>query len=95
MIDFKVSDRDQETIGKLVDRAMALKSDGRKIFTAKQRMDLVMDLTATHANGNPLRLDDLLQADEFNFMHDIFGIRRHLNRETGELMDCFSPRFSA
>ena len=54
----------------------------------------VMDLTACHANGNPLRLAELLAADDGNFAHDIFGINRHLNRQTGELMDCFSPRYS-
>lgn len=54
-----------------------------------------MDLTAVHANGNPMRLADLLAADDFNFAHDIVGISRFLDRNTGRLTDCFSPRFSA
>jgi hypothetical protein len=57
-------------------------------------MDIEMDVTATHCNGNPLRLDDLLNADDFNFLHDISGIARHLDRDTGKLADFFSPRFS-
>lgn len=57
-------------------------------------MNMSMDLCATHANGNPLRLTELLDADDFNFSHDVFGIRRHLDRETGQLTDCFVPRFS-
>lgn len=57
-------------------------------------LDADMDITATHCNGNPLRLDDLLNADAFQFAHDIGGIRRHLNRETGKLEDCFVPRFT-
>lgn len=57
-------------------------------------MDADMDITACHCNGNPLKLDALLRADEFNFAHDVFGIRRHINRETGKLENCFSPRFS-
>ena len=45
------------------------------------RMTCVMDITATHLNGNPLRLAALLAADDFNFMHDVCGIARHLNRD--------------
>lgn len=54
----------------------------------------LMDVTACHANGNPLRLAELALADDGNFAHDVFGIRRHINRETGRLEDCFSPRYT-
>ena len=30
--------------------------------------------------------------DDMNFDHDIGGIRRHFNRETKKLEDCFLPR---
>jgi len=53
-----------------------------------------MDVVATHCNGNPLRLADLLKADDFNLLHDISGIARHLDRETGKLGGHFRPRFS-
>jgi hypothetical protein len=53
-----------------------------------------MDLDTVHSNGCPLRLDDLLIADEGNFAHDITGISAHLNRRTGRLEDCFEPRFA-
>jgi hypothetical protein len=53
-----------------------------------------MDITACHLNGCPLRLGELLGADDANFAHDVFGIRRHLNRETGKLEDCFCPRYA-
>jgi hypothetical protein len=61
-----------------------------------KRMNLVMDLTAADGvNGNrPLDWDRLLSADDFNFMHDIAGISRHINRETGELEGHFLPRFT-
>lgn len=58
------------------------------------RMDLVMDLSATHASGCPLKLDELLNANDSDFGHDIHGIRRHINRETGRLEGCFLPRFA-
>jgi hypothetical protein len=57
-------------------------------------MDTAMDLDACHSNGCPLHLADLLAADDFNFAHDVFGIRRHLDRRTGKLGDCFVPRFA-
>ncbi len=53
----------------------------------------MMDIEACHAS-NPLDLEGLAKADDFNFIHDVFGIRRHLNRSTGKLEDCFSPRFT-
>lgn len=61
----------------------------------RSALDIEMDVLATHCNGNPLRLNDLLKADDFNFLHDISGIARHLNRNTGKLKNLFSPRFSA
>lgn len=57
-------------------------------------IDVMMDIEACISNGCPLRLDDLLAAGDTDFAHDVFGIRRHLNRETGKLENCFSPRFS-
>lgn len=57
--------------------------------------DIQMDLLATHANGCPMDFVRLSEADDFNLMHDVGGINRHLNRETGELMNCFLPRFHA
>lgn len=43
---------------------------------------------------NPLRLDDLLASDNFSFMHDVCGIVNNYNWMTGELENCFLPRFS-
>lgn len=57
-------------------------------------MSIHMDIIATHANGCPLRLLGLLEADAFNFTHDVCGIRRHLNRNTGKLENCFVPRYA-
>lgn len=70
--------------------------NGRK---ARSILEWTMDFAAVHLNGNPLRLADLREADDFNFAHDAFGIARHLDRDDasptgGQLLDCFSPRFS-
>lgn len=59
------------------------------------KQHVAMNITACHANGNPLRLRDLLAADDFNFIHDVDGIDHHICRTTGKLLNHFSPRFSA
>lgn len=91
-VSFTVSTTDRAIIKQIVDRAVALaKKNGAIVFDSQS---IKMDITATHANGNPLRLQDLLVAPDFDFAHDIYGIHRHLNRKTGKLMNCFSPRCS-
>lgn len=55
-------------------------------------LETIMDLDACHSNGCPLDFEKLLAADEATFGHDLLGIRRHINRKTGELEDCFVPR---
>lgn len=86
MITWKLTKEDYEVISKIVKRA-------RELGVNRSVMDLNMDISATHENC-PLRLDDMLKADDFNFMHDVYGIIRHLNRQTGELENCFVPRFA-
>ena len=81
---------DYKTIGKITTRAVALyKEHGIKL----DRLSLLMDLEFTN-EVNPMRLDELLAADDGNFGHDISGIIRHFNRVTKVLDDCFSPRYS-
>lgn len=92
MVKFNATREENETIVAIVDRAMPIvKAHGVPVT----RRDLMMDITAVHANGMPLRLQELLEADAFNFSHDIFGILRYIDRRTGTLGDCFVPRFAA
>ncbi len=88
---------DRSLIRLIVHRATKPSSSLRAALEAMgsfTRTELEMDLTAVHLNICKLRLDELLNADEFNFAHDILGIRRHLNRQTCELERCFIPRFT-
>lgn len=55
---------------------------------------LQMDIELAH-NHHEILLEDLLKANEGDFLHDISGIQHHINRETGKLENCFSPRYSA
>lgn len=92
-INFDRTPHENKVIQKLARRARALESTVGTTTRSVQAWE--MDFTAVHANGCPLKLDAMLDADDFNFMHDAFGIARHLNRETGKLEDFFRPRFSA
>jgi hypothetical protein len=87
-VSFDVSAKDGKLINQIVVRAAAL-------LGGFERIELAMDVTAIHANGCPLRLSGLLTASDVDFCHDISGIRRHLNRNTGQLENFFSPRFRA
>jgi hypothetical protein len=91
MISFKTSQADFDIINQIADRGWGL---GWLRRSYENRMAMVMDITAVHANGNPLRLEGLLQADDFNFAHDISGICNCLDRQTGQLLNEFSPRYS-
>lgn len=87
MINWKVSATDLALVKKIADRAVT-----------EMNADLtttVMDIIATHANGIPLKLQEMLEAPTLDFLHDIYGIAMHLNRKTGQMEDCFYPRFAA
>lgn len=85
---WKTTKEDAALIGKIVERADAIaKSLGRTPIP-----QLSMDLTACHLNGSRLNLERLLAASELDFVHDVWGIHSHIDRESGQLQDCFLPR---
>ena len=96
ILNWKVSAADQANITAIAQRAnqmsIALGMTGRWAYKPQ---DAMMDVTAVHANYMPLALSDLLAADDFDFSHDVFGIRRHIDRDTGRLGNCFVPRYAA
>lgn len=49
-------------------------------------------LSETHNSGCPLDFDELATFPKSDFAHDVAGIQRHIDRETGELGGCFVPR---
>jgi hypothetical protein len=86
MINWNTTAEEQELITGIVNRV-------QKDYPKTDRLSLYMDISATHLNGNTLKLAELL-ADDFNFYHDVAGIQRHINRKTGKLENCFVPRYS-
>lgn len=86
---FKTSIEDRQLIDKITDRAVAMAKAERVSY---DKLTANMDVTACHCNGCPLDLPKLLAAPDSDFGHDIFGIRRHINRTSGELGGMFLPR---
>lgn len=85
-INFDVTPEEQDHIDAILDRMDDLD-------VLDDRLSALMDLRACHATDVPLDLERLLnEFDDYNFLHDVVGIKRHMNRETGKLMDCFLPR---
>ena len=58
------------------------------------RLEVSMDLTACHCVGCQLDLEGLLTATPSDLIHDVAGIMANINRETGELENCFVPRYA-
>jgi hypothetical protein len=91
-----VSTHDTSLIAQIVARVglefpHLLGENGAAWDNGEDRITLTMDLTAVHLN-TPLDLQALLEADQFDFAHDVAGIQRHINRNTGKLGGCFLPR---
>jgi len=88
----KISPIQLDLIRQIAQRAVRLYQDvlGEDI----PQWEFEAEISMAHAS-NPLRLGELLEANDGNFAHDIGGIRNNLNRLTGELRNCFSPRYSA
>lgn len=59
-------------------------------------IDVMMDIESADKKFN-LRLDEWLEADDFNFAHDFLGIRRNIVREKfpSTNFGFFIPRFSS
>jgi len=90
-IKFTATKDEFKFIGDIAHRAVSM---ANKYGCDYDIVDALMDIEACHSNGCPLKLSELAQAPSADFAHDVFGIRRHINRETGKLEDCFLPRFA-
>ena len=97
MLNFKVAPSDFALIFVISKRASALLKERD---SAKARIEMEMDLVAVH-NCCPLRLADLLGTNDFDFVHEIVGIREnfyritgYFQRKTGYFQNGFWPRFA-
>ncbi len=93
MIDWKLitpTRADRDVIRWILDRAQGK----QEYWGGRERWSVEMDLQVAHY-ACPMDLPRLLGFKDDSFWHDIYGIGRHLNRETGELGGCFIPRCAA
>ena len=92
MLNWDTTREDMSTIHTIVTQARA--AFRRAGLVARSPLDIEMDITACHCNGTPLRLTDMVDAPDADLLHDVCGIARHLDRETGQLRDGFMPRYA-
>lgn len=95
-INFTVTDEEKEGIEKIASRALRFieenSADLAPWVRKLTRTEIEMDITAAHCNGCRLDLTKFLNFPASDFGHDLFGIGRYLDRDTGELLECFVPR---
>lgn len=85
-MNFKLTKEEAEIVSRIAARA-------KKVWPERTTQDFFMDLSVVH-NNIGLRLEDLSDADDFNFIHDVGGIGTYLDRQTGKLTNHFVPRFA-
>jgi len=84
--------QEHRTIREIADRAVSLYS---RMWITLKREFVMSELQIVHEEIYPLRLQELLDADDSNFVHDISGIHRHLQiGKPSRLTDCFRPRYA-
>ena len=95
-IQFSCSEAEQSLIDRIVQRYINLLIEYTDLeIGTGDKLTLEMDIKAVHCNSCPLDLQRLLDAPESSFGHDVGGIQRYLDRDTGELTKDFRPRCAA
>ena len=79
---------DMLLISKIVKRGFPMMKD-----CYRSMLDMIMDIDTAN-NDIPLKLNDLLIADDQNYYHDVIGICNNLNRSTKWIDNCFVPRYA-
>lgn len=89
LVNFTATKKEMKIIERIVQRALYM---AEELEMSIDKKHLLMDIEACHCNGTKLDLKKLMSFDNSNFSHDVFGIRKHLDRNTGKLRDGFRPR---
>lgn len=82
-------------ISKIAGRAVGLLTQIRFNTPVKgyQFLDIRLDIQELHSNTNPMLLQEWLESDDCEFMHDIIGIFVEIDRNSCTLKNGFVPRF--
>jgi hypothetical protein len=87
----QINRRDYETIETIVARVLRL---SREVMGLKPKLDgraIIVGLALAHREL-PLDLELLLDADDSDLIHDVFGIMQNIDLDTGRLRNSFVPR---
>lgn len=84
-----LTEREQDLLDEIADRVKAVLP-----YTRLSRFMITNDVGNLHLNGCPLDLEAMAKGRATDLVHDVFGIHRHFNRKTGQLENCFLPRFA-
>ena len=89
---------DEDLIASIADRAVAMEDKhdvaGKRMSRAG-RVEIWEGILAKAHAARPIDLRRLWEADDLNFAHDAFGIKKHIDLKTGAMTGFFVPRFSA
>lgn len=92
MVEFSMKKPELEIVQKIAERVERLTAEMQIDGMQYDRHELVMDLDAAYTSAGPFNLTRLLESPDADFLHDIYGVRRHIDRKTGKLTGCFMPR---
>lgn len=92
IVNFSLKKGEQELVTQIAKRAVKMAKEADIEYDQKTAD---MDITACHCNGCPLDLKKLLSAPDADFGHDVFGIRKFIDRNNGKLESNFFPRCHA
>ena len=92
MVKFSATKAEYQLIVAIAARAVKMAKKDKVSYDAQTCM---MDLDAAHSNDTPLDFQKLLDFKDSDFGHDVYGIRRFLDRNTGKLGGFFVPRCAA
>lgn len=71
---------------------IAQRAEGMGIYNG-ERINLLMDIENADKAFN-LKLDELLNADDGNFVHDVIGIVNNIDRRNPTDFNFFVPRYA-
>ena len=71
---------------------IAQRAEGMNLYKG-ERISFLMDMENADKVFN-LRLEELLNADDFNFAHDVVGIVNNIDRNNPTDFNLFVPRFA-
>ena len=86
----QISPQDQDRIKEIADRAEIFASEhGLPIY----RNHIILAVALAHKH-RPLNLTALYHAQNFDFVHDVWGIMQHIDLATGKMNNCFVPMYT-